>query len=271
LLIERAAAARNVTTNEYVKEAQGVVDGVTDAEVMAFLRQGSGDVPQAAKVQLGPLVKGFLEGRKRLSAREQLAEKLRNGEDGENVAVSLQPPRYEIPVTSEDPALGTGAAPVTLVEFADFECPFCRQMAPRIAQLKSMFGDRLRIVWKDYPLGDIHPNAYRAAHAARCALGQGAFWKYHDALFASEELTTEVLMNAAGKVGLDKGRFAKCVESRGPVSQVTSNVRVGVSLGIEGTPTLFINGRRVEGIQSYERLQEIVAEELRAGPLRNRG
>jgi predicted DsbA family dithiol-disulfide isomerase len=261
-LIERAAAARNVTPEEWVNEEHGPLEPVTDADVVAFLRRGNGDVPQSTRVQLGPVVKGFLEGRKRLAAREQLAERLRDGDDRHDLELNLEPPRYDIEVTSEDPALGTSAAPVTLVEFADFECPFCRQVAPRLAQLKAAFGDRLRIVWKDFPLSDIHPTAQKAAHAARCALDQGAFWKYHDVLFASEQLSAKVLMDAAETAGVKKEPFARCVESRGPVPQVARNIRAGVSLGIEGTPTLFINGRRVEGLQSYEDLRGIVEEEL---------
>jgi protein-disulfide isomerase len=164
---------------------------------------------------------------------------------------------------------GPGDAPVTLVEYGDFECPYCGRAEPVIRELLADFGD-LRYVWRDLPLNDIHPHAQLAAEAAEAAGAQGKFWEMYDLLFAHQsELTMRDLVGYARELALDTGRFCEDLREGAFASRVAEDVESADLSGVSGTPIFFINGRRHYGAYDIETLTAAVrAARLRASAIR---
>ncbi len=153
-----------------------------------------------------------------------------------------------VPVTGADHQLGAADAPLTLVEYADYQCPYCAQAVPIVEALRSEFGDRLRFVYRNLPLRNIHPHAQHAAQAAEAAALQGRFWEMHDLLFANQvDLTDAAIFRYADSLELDSARFATDVESEGVLERIQADLQGAVDSGVGGTPTFFINGRRHDG------------------------
>jgi protein-disulfide isomerase len=170
--------------------------------------------------------------------------------------------RAEISVAGE-PFKGSEKAPVTVVKFEDFQCPFCKQVQPTFNELLSRYNGKVRLVHKDLPLESIHPQARQAAEAARCAYEQGKFWEYHDKLYAtSPKASGDDLKSYAKEVGLNVDSFDRCFTSGKYKAVVQQDLNEGVQLGLTGTPTIFINGREISGNQSLEAFEAIIDEEL---------
>lgn len=141
-------------------------------------------------------------------------------------------------------------APHTLVEFTDFQCPYCRAAIPVLTELESLYGDNLNIIVLHFPVGELHPDAPKAAEAAECARIQGKFWEYHNLLFQNQEdLSVPALLQYAQILGLDETSFNSCLTSGERYSQVEADVRLALSLGVQGTPTFFADGHKIEGLQ----------------------
>ena len=171
--------------------------------------------------------------------------------------------RHSVMATTADPGRGKDRAPVTIVVFSDFECPYCRQLEPALAKLLSNYSNQVRMVWKDFP-SPKHQDARSAAAAAHCAGEQDSFWKYHDILFANQsELGAKALRSYGDQIGLNKASFEKCLTSNVYEALIARSVAEGAALGVSGTPTLFINGRAVIGAVQYEALEQVMVEELR--------
>jgi Na+/H+ antiporter NhaA len=164
---------------------------------------------------------------------------------------------------------GAPDAPVTLVEYGDFECPYCGDAAPVIARLRDRFGDELRYVWRHLPLTDVHPNAQMAAEAAEAAGAQGAFWPMHDRLLADQEhLSGRDLYRHASELGLDLDRFGDDVRHRRHAPRVAEDVQTADASGVSGTPTFFVNGRRHSGVYDVDTLTREVKAAARTGRVR---
>ncbi len=161
-----------------------------------------------------------------------------------------------------DPSFGPPNAKVTIVEFSDFQCPYCKMFKDNtLAQLKQAYGDRVRFVFRDFPLDSIHPYARQAAEAAQCAHEQGKFWEYHDVLFANQQaLTIPDLKRYAQQLGLDTRRFNDCVDSHKYQASVEADVQEGNRLHVSGTPTFFINGQALVGAQPFEAFRSAINE-----------
>lgn len=163
-----------------------------------------------------------------------------------------------------DPAMtrGSDAAPVTILEFSDFQCPFCKRAQDTLEQVMREFPGRVRIVFKDFPL-DFHPGARPAALAARCAGAGGRFWEYHDLLFVAQpDFEREDLLRYAERIGLERASFAECLDSARFRDAVEQDMTEGRALGITGTPTFFVNGRRLVGAMPVEAFREAVRAAL---------
>lgn len=151
--------------------------------------------------------------------------------------------------TDDDPSIGPMTAAVTIVEFSDFECPFCKQAFPIIRELMATYGDRVRYIYRDFPVSEIHDNAEKAAEAGACANAQGKFWALHDKIFQyAPQITVPDLKNYARASGVDMSLFTTCLDSGQFANEVQQDYSDGVALGVRGTPTWFINGKKVEGI-----------------------
>ena len=169
--------------------------------------------------------------------------------DGGTATSEGKPVRVD---TSGSPAQGPEDAKVTMVEFVDFECPFCGRYArDTLPQLRRDYGDRIRYVSRQFPL-DIHPHAAGAARAAVCADEQGRYWQLHDMLFAHQEaLGKRDLAGYARELGLDMGRYSTCLRAPATQARVERDLADGRRYGVTGTPAFFINGRVIRGAQPY--------------------
>lgn len=173
-------------------------------------------------------------------------------------------PRYDVTISEDDPVLGPADAPITLIEFADFQCPFCQRYAQEtFPRLREDYGDQIRFVYKDFPLSSIHADAFSAALSAQCAQEQDKFWEYHDLLFGGTlGLGREAYDSYAQQLGLDVAAFDQCLDEERYTDIVQADYAIGNQLGIQATPTFFINGIALVGAQPYELFAQIIDYEL---------
>jgi protein-disulfide isomerase len=263
ILLAEAAKGSGLSPDAYAEaEISKRVTPVTPADVESFYKANINDMGGRTFETAAPLINRFLDDQHRTAARQSLIGDLKK-KKGSDVLVLLEVPRLTVPVEASDPSRGNASAPVTVVEFSDFQCPYCLRASPTLKQLQQMYGDRLRVVWKDFPLIQIHPDAFKAAEAAHCAGEQGKFWEYHDQLFGNQKaLKTDDLRKYASDTGLDTARFAACVASSKFAERVRDGIALGTRLGVNSTPTLYINGRALAGAYPLETLKEVVEEEL---------
>jgi protein-disulfide isomerase len=172
--------------------------------------------------------------------------------------------RYEVPLDENDPITGPEDAPVTIVEFSDFECPFCQRHFQEVyPRLISTYGDQIRYVFKDFPLTSIHPNAFPAAEAALCSLEQNAFWPFHDLLFGGTQgLSRSSYESYASSLNLDIDAFTLCLDESRYAASVQADQDFGIETGVRSTPTFFINGIGLVGAQPFEVFAQIIDYEL---------
>jgi protein-disulfide isomerase len=165
----------------------------------------------------------------------------------------------------DDPFKGPANASVVVVEFGDFQCPFCRQSFPTVRELSEKYKTQVKFIWRDFPLSSVHPDAQAAAEAGECAQEQGGFWAYHDTLFINQhDLSADALVRYAQQVGLDSDSFSNCLTSRRFEQEVIQDLQAGISAGVQGTPTFFINGERLEGAIPSNIFKQILDEALKA-------
>jgi protein-disulfide isomerase len=168
-----------------------------------------------------------------------------------------------VPVNDSDHIDGPADAPVTLVEYGDYECPYCGQAYVILQQLKELFGDQLRVVYRHFPLATIHPHAQSAAEAAEAAGAQRRFWDMHGLLFENQEaLEDDVLETYAADIGLDMVRFTHDMTEHRHAARIRGDVHGGIRSGVNGTPAFFINDSRYDGVYDAESLGAAIAEVL---------
>jgi protein-disulfide isomerase len=266
-LLAREAEQQGLSV-EQLLSGQVQAGEVTEAEIIETFERSrqqpaaSGQPPVDLDVAR-PMIRSYLEGRRRSEARGRYVRQLkeRAQRDGGGVSITLPIPRQSIPVSSSDPVEGKG---LEIVEFADFECSYCKQLEPVMKSLLTRFEGRVKLVWKDYPLPD-HQFAQAAAEAARCADDQGRFRPYRDLLFANQTaLAPGDLDRYADRIGLNMPQFAGCVKAALHRDAIGFEARRAVSHGVAATPTVFINGRMIAGVKPFETYERIVLQELGA-------
>jgi protein-disulfide isomerase len=261
LFAQEAAKRKMSVTALLDAEVTAKVGLVTEKEIDDFYEANKARI-RGDEAEVRQKLRPFLQQQKLNSEREIFLQSLRS--EGK-VVVNLQPPtaiRVEVSVEGA-PMRGTPNAPVTVVEFSDFECPFCKQAHPTLKQLLERYPGKVRLAYRDFPLDSIHPQARRAAEAARCAHDQGKFWEYHDVLFTqSPRLGTDDLRRYAEQVGLDVTKFDGCVAAGVHKAGVQRDLDEGNRLGITGTPAFFINGRPLTGTQPIEAFTRLIEQEL---------
>jgi len=256
-----------------VLELQAKKEGVTVEELVK--RHVSSNIPEPTEDQLRFYYEGVQTDESYESARPHIIDtihQLRTKKALEayvtdlraqyGVVVELSQPSAKVEVANE-PRLGSESAPVQIVEFADYECPYCQKVNDDLKKLREQFGDKVSLVYKDFPL-PMHALAARAAEAARCAGAQGKFWEFHDALFESKKLHTAEMKEEARALKLDGDRFDKCLDSGEQSAVVKKDSQEGQKLGISGTPSFFINSHFMSGSIGYAKLQDTVQKELNA-------
>jgi len=259
-LISKEAAKRGVSEAALLDAGvTSKVGLVTQQEVDAFYQANNlvRDDDAIRREQ----VRSRLQSQKIAAQREAFVKALRSQA---KVAVYLTaPPVHRIQVNVDGaPFVGATGAPVTLVEFSDFHCPFCQRAEATIGQILSRYGDRVRLIWRDYPIDSLHPQARNAHEAARCASDQGKFWPYHKALYAGPPKQPDQLPAVAQETGLDMASFKECVASGKHRAAVQKDVEEGNRLDVTGTPTFFINGRVLAGAQPLQAFVRVIDDEL---------
>jgi len=184
---------------------------------------------------------------------------------GEDAAAGPTPTVGPVNVSvDDDPAQGPEDAAVTIIEFSDFQCPYCARFdVETLPQILSNYGDRVRFVYRDFPLTSLHENALKAAEASECADEQGAYWKYHDLLFQNQAALDDAsLKNYAASLALDTAAFNQCLDSDAQMEEVRKDVQDGITAGVQGTPDFFVNGVLIEGAQPYTVFQAAIEAAL---------
>lgn len=170
--------------------------------------------------------------------------------------------RYNIP-TEGHITLGPREAPIVIVEFADFQCPYCRRFHEETFQLlMDAYPGKIRFVYRNLPLTQIHSEALPAAIASRCANDQDAFWKYHNRLFSNELLGENIYIQYAADLGLDTAAFKSCIDSGKHEEFIRSDMDFAINLGVQSTPTFFINGLAIVGAQPLSAFKQLIDKEL---------
>src|SRR5512146_1941267 len=257
-LLEAAAKKKGLTTEQLLnQEVTSKIADPSDDEVAGYYFalkdriKSPFDTVKAA-------IRANLKDAKIRDARENYMKQLRAGS---NLAIMISPPRVQV---AHDPARlrGNANAPVMIVEFSDYQCPYCHAVEPTVKQVLAKYGDKVSLSYRDLPLTAIHDHAESAAEASRCALEQGKFWEYHDQLFTASNLDKDALIGYARDLKLDDKQFASCLTSEKYKADIAKDAEEGRKAGLSGTPGFFINGIELSGAQGQEAFNRIIDDEL---------
>lgn len=174
------------------------------------------------------------------------------------IPISDQPANI---VSDDDASLGRKDAPITIVEFADFQCPYSREASFTMRELALKYPEKINYIYRDFPLSEVHPLAQKAAEASECAADQGKFWEYHDKLFQNQsDLSQERFYQFAAELNLNTSFFRSCLDSGTYKKEVETDYQEGLQAGVRGTPTFFINGNRIQGAIPKDIFEKIIGE-----------
>jgi protein-disulfide isomerase len=261
-LVDQAAKKAKLSVPDYMKrEVTDKVPTPSDAETKKFYDAHKSQINDPYDKVKGKII-AYLQQQQEAAQRDKLLASLHRGQQ---IKIDLKPPRFHV-VSEGHPELGPKDAPVTIVEFGDFQCPYCRKAEDSIKEVRNKYGDKVRLIYMDFPLS-FHPNAQPAAEAAHCAGDQGKFWQFHDAVFnAQPNIAAPDLKAAAAKLGIDMQKFSQCLDAHKHLSAVQQDQQQGTALGVDGTPAFFINGRFLSGAVPAPEFEEIIDEELAGSP-----
>jgi len=259
VLLDQEAKSRSVERAAIDKEIADKVPPVSDIEITAFYQENRARLQGRSLDEARAPIRMYLLQERVDEARKRYINALKAKT---TVRIMLDPPRQTVAATG--PTKGPASAPVEVIEFSDFQCPFCQRAHPTLKQVMSTYGDRIRLVYRHFPLQG-HPAARPAAEASACAAEQNQFWPYHDRLFDNpSKLSTPDLKQHAAELRLDTARFNACVDSRKYKDLVDADLKEGEALGVNGTPAFFINGRLLSGAQPFDAFKRVIDEELAA-------
>ncbi len=266
-VLEAEAKGRGLPADKLLEqEVDAKVPEPSDGEVQGYYLAIKNQINQPLEEVKPQLVKA-LKAMKIQQARQDYEDSLRAKTE---VVVLLRPPKVEV---GYDPGRlrGDPNAPVTIVEFSDFQCPYCRKAAATLKDLLAKYNGRIKLAYRDFPMRTLHPQAQVAAEAARCAEEQGTFWKFHDALFGADQpkLDEAGLTATAQSLGLEEKSFSSCLTTGKFKAQIEQDVQDGTKAGVAGTPGFFINGVFVRGAQPMANFEKIIDAELAAAGSRN--
>jgi len=265
-LLEAEAKKKGVTAEDLLKkEVDSRIAEPSDDEAKGYYLAGKNTTTLPFD-QVKSQIKRLLKTSEIDQAREQYVDSLRAKA---KVTVLLRPPKLEIGYDAAR-VRGDARAPVTIVEFADFECPYCKSAQATLNGLLTKYQGQIKLAYRDFPLRALHPDAEIAAEAGRCAAEQGKFWEYHDALYADQKkLSRSDLLETARRLGLEEKSLESCLASgrvKGPIEQ---DLQEGSEAGVGGTPGFFINGVFLNGAVPAVEFERIIARELEAIGIQN--
>ena len=268
-----AEATRRGQSVEALEQAEitGKAGEVTDAEIVEFfnanrnrIRLPAGASPDEMPPQLRSQIRDYLKEQKLDTLRTALVSGLRTAAKVEVHLEAPAPFRATVDIAGA-PVRGTTTAPVTIVEYSDFHCPFCRRVQPTLTALLDKYKGQVRLVYKHLPLDGLHPQARRVSEASWCAGKQDKFWSFHDAVYADTtgDASDATLKGFATAAGLDAAAFTACLAAPETKAAIEKDVAQGEALGLNSTPGFFINGREIRGAQPIDAFVAIIDEELR--------
>jgi protein-disulfide isomerase len=245
VLLEQEAQKRKITTTAvFEQEVRPKVKPITEEDAKKFYDQNK-DRVTGEYAQIKDQIIQYLQQVEQRNRESEFAEQLRKAASIEVYLKEPEPPLYKI-ATDDQPFKGNPAAPVTIIEFTDFECPSCARVQPLLEEVAKEYGDRVRLVVRDFPL-EQHANALKAAEAAEAAREQGKYWEYTALLFQNQKaLGLDKLRQYASQIGLDRKRFDEALDSGKFFERVQLDLLEGARLGVNSTPTVFVNGRRLK-------------------------
>ncbi len=260
-LLEAEAAKRGISKEQLLsQEVQGKIKEPTQDDVMAYYEANKQNIGQPV-ANVNAQIQQYLKTQNSNKARSEFLEQLRKTY---GVTVSLEPLRVNADAAGS-PFKGPEGAPVKIVVFSDFQCPYCAQLTATLRRVMEKYGKQVRLVFRNFPLSQIHSNAENAAEASICAADQGRFWEMHDLLFATQQqLSIENIKSRASQLQLNMDEFNSCLASGRHADRVNQDLLAGARLGVTGTPALFINGRFLSGAQPFEEISRIIEEELKS-------
>lgn len=258
-LLQAEAKKKGVTSEALLKQIETSVPKVSENEARTFYEMQKKRFGDKSFDEVKTQLMGQMATQKRMTAINDFYEGLKKTS---KVTINLERPRINVSV-DDDPSQGTKGAPITLIEFSDYQCPFCKKTRGTISQLMTDYSGKINYVFRDFPLS-FHSQAKGAANAANCANEQGKYWDYNKALWNSQgKHTDEELMKIAGELKLDGEKFKKCVADKKYFSEIDKDQRDGMTAGVSGTPAYFINGIFLSGAVPIENFKAIIDEELK--------
>lgn len=258
-LIEEAAAKEGKNADSYLDNyVKENVKEPTEEEVKKYYEFRKKQMGDKSFDEVKKNIEDFLVANQKNALQRQLLGKLRKDA---NVKIELEPPRVEIEV-GNSPTMGKKGAPVTVVEFSDYQCPFCSRARPTINQIVEAYPNEVLYVFKDFPLS-FHKDAQKAHEAAHCAGDQGKYWEMNKEIFANQKaLSISDLKGYAKKIGLNMSKFDKCLNENKYEKSVQASIQEGAQAGVSGTPAFFVNGVLISGARPFADFKQAIDSEL---------
>jgi len=257
-LLEAEAKKRGVPASAIIELELKEMGPLGAEEIQAVFDENFAGKSDVTLEQVRPQIERYLQSRRAAAVPAKLRERA-------GVKVLLVEPRFEI--AAEGPSKGPAEARITIVEFSDFQCPYCQRAVGTMQQVLEKYPADVRLVYRHLPLESIHPHARGAAEASACADAQGQFWAYHDKLFQNNRaLAPEDLQRYAAEVGLDPKAFEACIADAKTKAKVDADLGAARAAGITGTPAFVVNGRMLSGAQPAQNFFEVIDEELAKAP-----
>jgi protein-disulfide isomerase len=260
-ILHKQAQAKGMTEEEYLKQQiEANAQPPTDQEVQDFYEKNKEQMGGQPLEQMKEQIRAYLM---RQQSQKQAAAFFQKMEKDHNIKVTVaKPVKPKKNVEAKGPARGAENAPVTIIEFSDFQCPYCGRAYETIEEVMKNYGGKVRLVYRQFPL-NIHQNAQKAAEASLCAGDQNKFWEMYSTLFQHQgSLEVEHLKEYAKQLGLDADKFNKCVDSGEKASAVSADMAAGEAAGVNATPTFYVNGTELSGALPYEDFASTIDDEL---------
>ena len=259
-LLNQEATKRGITQQQLVQqEVTAKIKAVGDEEIEQFYKTNKARMGNKTLTEMKGRIAQYLQDVQRRERQQTLIGELRQAA---SIRMLIQPPIAEVAIDGA-PTRGPENAPVTLVEFSDFQCPYCGRVQSVLQQISETYKDQVKLVYKDFPLPQLHPQAPKAAEAARCAREQDKYWDYHDRLFKdAKDLTSDKLKRYAADLQLDTAAFDACLDSGKYAAAVRKDMAQGAQLGVNSTPSFFVNGRFLSGAQPFSAFQALIDDAL---------
>lgn len=257
-LLSLEAKKKDLTVEQLKKQIRDKVGVVSESEAQTIYQLQKKRFKDAEFKDVKDDLMAQLTNQKKQMALVDFVDDLRKAA---TITVNLERPRAEVSV-DDDPEQGEKNAPVTLIEFSEFQCPYCKKTRPVIDRIMSEYKGKVRYVFRDFPLS-FHEQAKGAANAANCAHEQGKYWEYNRKLWEVQgSQTEEKLLSLGTELKLNEGKFTACVKGKKYYKEIDADLNEGENYGVTGTPAYFINGVFLSGAQPYESFKELIDEEL---------